>query len=881
LSKDYFRSFISCAAPDRFAAMPRRALGTAPGIQATGEFLRTLLLVKRNLRKNTSCYCGIDDTPAVNSSKTFRSDLQPAAAQPPPGRLFHADGLDGSGCAIPLSPPPAFPHTLNLFEGSGSFITGPPLACLCRSATQCLLPTTQTTRPPPVPKPAAEASWSLIQNHFAASSELKKQSRHQLALAELSPRPSVVSAGIRSTYLMCCDLRQSHTLRSYTTSPPDFPALGVTPELQERLSTQGLQTALPVQAAALPLILRGHNTAIKSCTGSGKTLAYLLPVIQLALERRRAAEAAVAAAASSANGSRKLATVISSGSSGGNGNSSNGSSSSSNGNEGGQQPPLAPVKRLARSLQAIIVAPSRELCIQIQRTAQDLIPGPIANRRLVQQLIGGANPRRQEAALTGGDGGVWPLMVVGTPGRVADMVTHGSLQVWNCPLLVLDEADQLYEQQGLRQHIDTICAHVGRRVQQRTPAADPGRIDGSTRNANTSASAARNDEVSPEDGSSLTADVQTSPRAGSPAPGSGSAVSAAGGGDGRQTIIVSASLDARNLDRYAPWCPRPELVALSSLQALPRSLVQSPKPGAQSSAAGQRPEVESSCALPGDTAEQDQAGLGTRPTWTAVEEPLQATRPGATCSSTRGDRPIASTSDGSASPGNSSGSGATTSQAEHAASAGGQLSDVLPPHLAHLYVLTHSKHRTDRVRRLMHALGAERALLFVPKQNQTMVTKYRLEARRMEVTILHGRLTKLERSNIMDAFRRGVFRMLIVTDLGARGLDLPDCDVVINFGPPADALSYAHRAGRTGRAGAPGLVVSIVTRLELPTLQRIARQLGVSLQAASVSHGTIAPGEGPEGDGEGDSGTAAVAPSRVGDSSCVSISEHEPSIGSI
>ncbi|PNH11344.1 DEAD-box ATP-dependent RNA helicase 47B [Tetrabaena socialis] len=115
--------------------------------------------------------------------------------------------------------------------------------------------------------------------------------------------------------------------------------------------------------------------------------------------------------------------------------------------------------------------------------------------------------------------------------------------------------------------------------------------------------------------------------------------------------------------------------------------------------------------------------------------------------------------------------------------------------------------------------------------------------RSLQVSILHGQLSKLERGNILEAFRRGTFRALVATDLGARGLDLPDCDAVINFGPPADALLYCHRAGRTGRAGAPGVVASVVTRTELPRLRAIADKLGLTLQAASVSHGAIAHGE--------------------------------------
>ncbi|EFJ48583.1 hypothetical protein VOLCADRAFT_90707 [Volvox carteri f. nagariensis] len=673
--------------------------------------------------------------------------------------------------------------------------------------------------------------------------------------------------------------------RCYSTSTvrtsTDFISLGITPELQERLSAQGIQTALPVQAAAVPLILSGRNTAIKSCTGSGKvrppepsqrcctadtlkrvileggvscscmgrddgqTLAYLLPVIQLGLERRRAAEALVSAFAGT--GKDGATTAINA-----TATLSNGSSGVSSGGKARQRKTAAALKRLARSPQAVIVTPSRELCIQIQRAAQDLIPGPVANRRLVQQLIGGANPRRQEAALAAGAGGLWPLVVVGTPGRVADMVAHGSLHVWGCPLLVLDEVDQLYDQKELRKHVDTISAHVGRRAQQQ--------------HLHTKLSCAATGT------SGKSADGSASPAESSPPNGLGHPAEAAalsGGGGGRQTVIVSASLDARDPSRYAAWCPDPAFVVLGSMEALPPSVLQTLHPS----------------------------------TLTELEVPVAAGEPDGGSGTMRGNN--SRDADGS--------SGGSDDRAVWPGNV--RQGDI---EIAHLYVLTHSKHRTDRVRRLIHALRAERVLLFVPKQNQTMVTKYRLEARRMEpsagpwdsnafcfaraplharvpgllklfglgfdlryfgatssairavwfcqVTILHGRLSKLERGNIMEAFRRGVFRTLIVTDLGARGLDLPDCDAVINFGPPADALSYAHRAGRTGRAGAAGIVVSVVTRLELPALRRIAKQLGLNLQAASVSHGTIAPGEEAENDEQAERVNSSVISCYGGDS---------------
>ena len=66
---------------------------------------------------------------------------------------------------------------------------------------------------------------------------------------------------------------------------------------------------------------------------------------------------------------------------------------------------------------------------------------------------------------------------------------------------------------------------------------------------------------------------------------------------------------------------------------------------------------------------------------------------------------------------------------------------------------------------------------------------------------LHGELDKAQRQNVLARFKRGEHRALIVSDVAARGLDVPDCDAVVNLELPSGPDHYAHRAGRTGRAG--------------------------------------------------------------------------------
>ena len=85
--------------------------------------------------------------------------------------------------------------------------------------------------------------------------------------------------------------------------------------------------------------------------------------------------------------------------------------------------------------------------------------------------------------------------------------------------------------------------------------------------------------------------------------------------------------------------------------------------------------------------------------------------------------------------------------------------------------------------------------------------KFAGSGRRVEV--LHGQLRKDERKAVLDKFRRGKVDLLLVSGVAARGLDVPECDVVVNMDVPSDAAQYAHRAGRTGRAGQPGLVLNV------------------------------------------------------------------------
>lgn len=97
----------------------------------------------------------------------------------------------------------------------------------------------------------------------------------------------------------------------------------------------------------------------------------------------------------------------------------------------------------------------------------------------------------------------------------------------------------------------------------------------------------------------------------------------------------------------------------------------------------------------------------------------------------------------------------------------------------------------------------------------------------------------------MSRFARGAVKTLVVTDMTARGIDVPGCDAVFNLEMPRDSVGYLHRAGRTGRMGAPGVVVSIVAPHEVGQLQKMYNALGVTACEVHVSHGEVRPGAMP------------------------------------
>ncbi|KAI8357901.1 P-loop containing nucleoside triphosphate hydrolase protein [Choanephora cucurbitarum] len=105
---------------------------------------------------------------------------------------------------------------------------------------------------------------------------------------------------------------------------------------------------------------------------------------------------------------------------------------------------------------------------------------------------------------------------------------------------------------------------------------------------------------------------------------------------------------------------------------------------------------------------------------------------------------------------------------------------------------------------------------------------------KQDAAVLHGDIAQASREATMKAFREGKYKCIVCTDVLARGLDIPQVDLVINCQPPKDTESYVHRSGRTGRAGRSGVCVTFYKPVEEGLLSYISKRTGVKFEHMSA-----------------------------------------------
>jgi ATP-dependent RNA helicase DeaD len=152
-----------------------------------------------------------------------------------------------------------------------------------------------------------------------------------------------------------------------------------------------------------------------------------------------------------------------------------------------------------------------------------------------------------------------------------------------------------------------------------------------------------------------------------------------------------------------------------------------------------------------------------------------------------------------------------------------------PPEEAHADIATRAhlvspREREHAMVNVLRDLEPRSALVFRATREAVQHTAASLAERGFEVVALSGELTQAERSRALKSLRDGRARVLVATDVAARGLDLPGVELVLHADLPRDAQALQHRSGRTGRAGRKGLAVLLAAPAERLRLDRMLRE---------------------------------------------------------
>jgi len=152
---------------------------------------------------------------------------------------------------------------------------------------------------------------------------------------------------------------------------------------------------------------------------------------------------------------------------------------------------------------------------------------------------------------------------------------------------------------------------------------------------------------------------------------------------------------------------------------------------------------------------------------------------------------------------------------------------------------------------LLDAHRDERALVFGRTKHGSDKLAKKLEAAGYAVATIHGNKSQGQRERALKAFRDGQVRVLVATDVAARGLDIPDVKHVYNYELPNVAENYVHRIGRTARAGKDGAAIALCAPDEMGELKDIQKAIKMTIPVASGRAWEELPDPNAKGRGNG------------------------------
>ncbi len=157
--------------------------------------------------------------------------------------------------------------------------------------------------------------------------------------------------------------------------------------------------------------------------------------------------------------------------------------------------------------------------------------------------------------------------------------------------------------------------------------------------------------------------------------------------------------------------------------------------------------------------------------------------------------------------------------------------------VSHEYYQVVARDRFEALKRILDNLPGVYGILFCRTRNETQKVADMLKQANYDAEALHGEISQGMRTKIMARFKKKQIKLLVATDVAARGIDVNDLSHVINYNLPDQNESYTHRSGRTGRAQKSGICISIVTPAESRNIRRLEDMIGKKIEYKKVPGG--------------------------------------------
>jgi superfamily II DNA/RNA helicase len=165
--------------------------------------------------------------------------------------------------------------------------------------------------------------------------------------------------------------------------------------------------------------------------------------------------------------------------------------------------------------------------------------------------------------------------------------------------------------------------------------------------------------------------------------------------------------------------------------------------------------------------------------------------------------------------------------------------EILRQRIEHWAIFAESRRKISTLRSLLAAVRPKKALVFSARTEQAAKIAAALAHHKVNAGGLYRGMETIKRKEAIDAFRSGKISVLVSSDLAARGLDIPDISHIIALDVPVEKDAYIHRAGRSGRAGKRGIMVSIGDEVEMRRLAALEKKLQIIVRPRELYGGKV------------------------------------------